>query len=119
MDYLIFSNLIDFSKEIKEHYTTVERLMNGDDSFDYINGPEIVAKNQFTGLQDEGGIDIYEGDVVEEMRLLHDGRCFKNIVVEYVAPSFRAGDLSLCNYAGIEWKVIGNIHQNPELIKGV
>ena len=42
---------------------------------------------------------------------------FSYLLIEYKAPSFVAGQLELSNFMGITWEVIGNIHQNPELLK--
>lgn len=112
-----FKAYIKFLNEIQD---VIELYDDGGcmvSDYPYALAHDDIFLKQFTGLQDKGGVDIYEGDIVEEMRLLHDGPCFKNTVVKYAAPSFRAGELSLCNYAGIEWEVIGNIHQNPELIE--
>ena len=49
----------DFTKKVLKHYTSINRLINGDDDFDY-SSVNIIAKRQFTGLQDKNGVDIYE-----------------------------------------------------------
>lgn len=75
--------------------------------------PDTVG--QFTGLPDKNGKDIYEHDIVTWTD--SDGN-HRIDVVKWVN-----GGLCLCNrqytvgnYGGLE--VIGNIHDNPELLKG-
>lgn len=81
--------------------------------------PETVG--QFTGVADINGRQIYEGDIVR-VRVSND-RFKKN-------PRFRNGVVTFCEYDG-GWtngcyfrflpqrmEVIGNIHDNPELLEG-
>jgi hypothetical protein len=78
-----------------------------------VDDPEIVLL-QFTGLKDKNGKEIYEGDVI---RSTWNHGIFK---VEWDSHN---GEWILCSdcsttegkYAGTE--VIGNIYENPELLK--
>lgn len=76
---------------------------------------------QFTGMADINDRQIYEGDIVR-VRVSND-RFKKN-------PRFRNGVVTFCKYDG-GWtngcyfrflpqrmEVIGNIHDNPELMEG-
>ena len=73
---------------------------------------------QFTGLTDKKGVDIYEGDIVRTRADWNEGNADywcepQTVAVEYEAPAF--GDFSLSDW-WVECEVIGNIHENPELL---
>lgn len=71
---------------------------------------------QFTGLQDANGQDIYEGDIV-----IHNGErksvVFKDQCFVFTCKRDSGGHLrEVSFFMNNECKVIGNIHQNPELL---
>ena len=79
---------------------------------------DIIAKTigQFTGLYDKDGKEIYEGDILDFNGLTVEVR-FVRGVFAFLAN----GDLDeeLCGDCRTDLfaKVIGNIHDNPELLK--
>ena len=91
--------------------------VNGRDSF-LVPANEASKYNQgvlmqYTGLKDKNGEEIYEGDILRYQELVG--------VVEYRHSGFiqriAVNDTFEAVWAACE--VIGNIHENPELIKEV
>lgn len=85
----------------------------------YIVIPETVG--QYTGLTDKNGTKIFEGDIV---KIHYDSAMWGNnreVVFEEGQWFFKDNTISQKSYIGA-WgnsvvEVIGNIHDNPELIK--
>ena len=72
---------------------------------------------QYTGLTDKNGNKIFEGDIVN---IEYPETIVENTVIEYIGASFYGSTYSdiweLDGYYHLE--IIGNIHDNPELLKG-
>lgn len=117
------------AKEVKTNewvYFTLEQLVNTGYNFN-----ELKDWGEFTGLFDKNGVEIYEGDIIE-----NDNGIYLEIYWDKNSSGFKQRTCSKINVKkqGYEWsensedrtdvslefnfkKVIGNIYENKSLLK--
>lgn len=98
---------------------------------DFSNDPEVIGHDepdlddvtieQYTGLDDKNGKPIYEGDVIKSNYKYAQPKV-SQIIIENGNSYILGEDLATGNEMLVsdhisEIKVIGNVHENPELLE--
>jgi uncharacterized phage protein (TIGR01671 family) len=90
-----------------------------DGGFRWLNGTDIELM-QYTGLKDKNGKEIYEGDIV--INYGEWNQEYRTVVTYsegYFTPlvNVEEGHNAIDSYWSNSYEVIGNIYENPELLK--
>lgn len=110
-----------FDKENKKcEYYNLEDLADNDNAYKlkYAEGTENCydTLQQYTGLKDKNGKEIYEGDIVQgiekwDIDLIDD---FNSFIYQVLYSESHSG---LGGFTREDIEIIGNIHENPELLE--
>jgi uncharacterized phage protein (TIGR01671 family) len=121
-----------FCKDSFVEKTYINENVGADNFFMYMVIPETVG--EYTGLKDRNGVKIFEGDVVEHPSIwAHPvdegtegayknwrGRWYLQNENENGAVVFSEGRFRVSGCEHLDttvFEVVGNIHDNPELVK--
>lgn len=126
VDEFINGSLFIDSEE--NHYIIKKEIVdNNDDTLERLDVWSVIPETvgQYTGIKDSEGNKIFEGDIVDDKKHKIKG------IVGYCSPCFCVQEKPTNRYFNLglgeiypenskleNTVVIGNIHDNPELIKG-
>ena len=106
-----FKFLLENGEVTKSYY--LKELIDSDS---YINieceySSKIKQELQYTGLKDKNNVEIYESDIVKN----NQGKISQiNFIEDYA--KYEAFDEDFSWVVSDTFEVIGNIHENPELL---
>lgn len=76
-----------------------------------------IELQQYTGLKDRNGVEIYEDDIVESNESDVDGRAYQ-VTLEDGCFYASHEDQSYFLHE-LEWEIVANVYENPRYLQGI
>lgn len=106
-----------FSPDLHDHEQAVSFFSILEDNADFFSDDDCILQ-QYTGLKDKNGKEIYEGDIVNHLFYKEIGQVIWNEKSARFVFLFKDGSKDKIFQVDKEsFEIIGNIYENPELIK--
>ena len=121
---LKFRYILKHKGKIKTIYATLDEIERGkmdqylmQKSARFRGEDKLLARDRYTGLQDKNGIEIYEGDVVRYLINSEDFPEEEIREVKIIDLWNGIMPFRLISTRNSTVEIIGNIYENPELVK--
>lgn len=119
---------MDYQFVVNDNTVVCINVEDYDDSFGYTQTSSCELDNimQYTGLKDKNGKEIYEGDIVKIDGEFRDKEIGKvewidnqaNYLITWIKIGCKCAEtFGNIEYTRNQFEVIGNIHENPELLE--
>lgn len=89
----------------------IDKITGG---YPVLNKKEILDIQQYTGLKDKNGKEIYEGDILEGSLGTTIEIYWHDEFAQFLSRTKSSSGLGIGNTSS--WEIIGNIYENPELL---